>query len=109
MSYSCEPIAASVRFKVPQVVVMPISRRVENLDQADLTVLAIGSALSNQKHSSPEAFGAGDYKDETGNRSWKVSGTQGIKWHHRANGLLTTPENTITYYNVISLSPQNFA
>ena len=72
--YSCQPIVASVRFKVPQAVVRSQS------GPTDLTVLTIGSALSKGWRSGPEAFRAGHYKDltETGKRTRKVSGTQGI-------------------------------
>ena len=32
-----------------------------------------------------------------------------IHWARVPHKVLTTPENTITYYNVLCLSPQNFA
>ena len=75
--YSCQPIVASVRFRVPQEVVRQLS--CPKSGPSDLTVLTIGSALSKGWRSGPEAFRAGHYKDltETGNRARKVSGTQG--------------------------------
>ena len=56
----------------------PISHLIQNLDQTDLTVLAIGWVLSEQKRSIPEALRVCHYKDltETRNCAWKVPGTQ---------------------------------
>ena len=79
--YSCQPIEASVRFKVPQVVVRSQSAVLSKSGTTDLTVLTIGSAPSKQWRSGPEAFRGGHYEDltETGNRARKVSGTQGTR------------------------------
>ena len=82
--YSCQPIVASVGFKVPQAVVRSPGLGANQPScpksgPTDLTVQTIGSAPSKQQRSSPEAFRAGHCKDltEPGNRARKVSGTQG--------------------------------
>ena len=46
-----------------------ISHLIQNLDQTDLTVLAIGWVLSEQKRSIPEALCVCHYKDLTETRN----------------------------------------